>query len=76
MLMLQIIRTETMKILIALALVLATSACVLVTEPPYGAKSGGAGQDVVLCHKGKKTMTLPREAAAAHIDHGDRYGAC
>jgi hypothetical protein len=52
--------------------VAAANACVLVA-PEAGAKGG---HDVVICHKGKKTMTLPREAAGAHMDHGDRYGAC
>ncbi len=62
-----------MKALIAVLLAAVTTACVLVAEQPTGAK---AGHDVTLCHKGKKTMTLPREAAGAHMDHGDRYGAC
>ena len=30
----------------------------------------------VLCHKGKKTMTLPAAAVDAHRRHGDRFGAC
>lgn len=54
-------------------LVLAASACVLVGPPSAGAKGG---HDVVICHKGKKTMTLPQEAVAAHLDHGDRRGPC
>lgn len=62
-----------MKIIFALVLAISTSACVLLAEQPRGQK---AGHDVVVCHKGKKTMTLPREAAPAHIEHGDRYGAC
>jgi hypothetical protein len=31
---------------------------------------------VVVCHKGKKTLELPRGAAQAHLDHGDRLGRC
>jgi hypothetical protein len=31
---------------------------------------------VVVCHKGKKTLELPREAAQAHLNHGDRRGRC
>ena len=35
------------------------------------------GQDrYVVCHKGKKTKTLPRSAVRAHLDHGDRFGSC
>ena len=60
----------------AVTLALAVSACVLIPVPVSsgGGKSGGG--DVTLCHKGKKTMTLPREAASAHMDHGDRMGPC
>lgn len=64
---------------IILALVIALAAgCVLVpTEGPSqgpGAKAGGG--TVVVCHKGKKTMELPQEAAQGHINHGDHYGPC
>ena len=42
-----------------------------------GGDGGKAGGDTVLvCHKGKKTLELPREAAKAHINHGDRFGPC
>jgi hypothetical protein len=30
----------------------------------------------VICHKGKKTLELPRSAAQAHLNHGDRPGPC
>lgn len=62
-----------MKVLIAVLLATTTTACVLVAEQPAGPK---AGHEAVVCHKGKKTMTLPREAAAAHLNHGDHYGPC
>jgi hypothetical protein len=55
-------------------LALAAGACVLIPVPSGGGKGGGG--DVTLCHKGKKTMTLPREAADGHMGHGDRVGAC
>jgi hypothetical protein len=55
---------------------LALSACVIAPAGGYGKKAGGDGATVLLCHKGKKTMELPREAASAHIGHGDRYGPC
>jgi hypothetical protein len=31
---------------------------------------------VVVCHKGKNTLELPRSAADAHLGHGDRPGPC
>lgn len=65
-------------ILLVGCLSLALSACVLApSDGYYGKKAGGGGSaTVLLCHKGKKTMELPREAASAHIGHGDRYGPC
>ena len=61
-----------MKRVLAIVPVLLVSACVLV---PAG--SGKAGGDTALvCHKGKKTLELPREAVQAHLDHGDRPGPC
>ena len=61
-----------LKACLVIALAAAASACVLV-GPSSGAK---AGHDVVVCHKGKKTMTLPHEALDAHLGHGDRQGPC
>jgi len=61
-----------LKTCLVVALAGAASACVLV-GPSSGAK---AGHDVVVCHKGKKTMTLPREALEAHLNHGDHRGPC
>jgi hypothetical protein len=62
-----------MKSMLTLLLLLSVSACVV--APPGG--SGKAGGDtVVVCHKGKKTLELPREAAQAHLGHGDRRGPC
>ena len=62
-----------MRIALVVVLALASCSCALIVEEPATAKGG---HEVVVCHKGKKTMTLPREAADAHIKHGDRYGAC
>jgi hypothetical protein len=63
-----------MKSLLTLMLVLSVSACVVA---PAGGGAGKAGGDtVVVCHKGKKTLELPRGAAQAHLDHGDRPGPC
>jgi hypothetical protein len=55
-------------------LLLSLTACVV---PQVGNGGGKAGGDtVVVCHKGKKTLELPRDAAQAHINHGDRRGPC
>ncbi len=64
-----------MKLMLALILSLSVSACAL---PPPGGGGGakGGGDTVVVCHKGKKTLELPRAAAQAHLDHGDRPGPC
>jgi len=53
---------------------LTVGGCVIV--PAHGQGKNGGSDTVLLCHKGKKTMELPRGAAAAHIDHGDKYGPC
>ena len=65
-----------MKLMLAMILLLSVSACVLA---PTGGGSGGGkagGDTAVICHKGKKTLELPRSAAQAHLDHGDRLGPC
>jgi len=31
---------------------------------------------VTLCHKGKKTITVGKPAAKAHLRHGDKLGRC
>jgi hypothetical protein len=48
---------------------------------PEAAKNGGGGgsggqEQVTLCHKGKKTLTLAEPATDAHLRHGDSLGAC
>jgi hypothetical protein len=30
----------------------------------------------LVCHKGRKTLSLPSPAVEAHLRHGDRRGAC
>ena len=62
-----------MKLMLASILLLTLSACVV--PPPVGSGKGG-GDTAVICHKGKKTMELPRSAAQAHLNHGDRLGPC
>jgi hypothetical protein len=62
-----------MKFMLALILSLSVSACAL---PPPGGGGKAGGDTAVVCHKGKKTLELPRAAAQAHLDHGDRPGPC
>ena len=31
---------------------------------------------VVICHKNKRTITLPEHKLEKHLDHGDTVGAC
>ena len=60
-----------MKCLLAFLLVLSLSGCDLLPV----ALTGPAGNDLV-CHKGMKTLELPREAISAHLGHGDYRGPC
>ena len=57
-------------LLLAVLLVVSLSGCELLPV-----ELGGPGKGLV-CHKGKKTLELPREAIGAHLDHGDYRGAC
>jgi len=37
----------------------------------------GKGQrKVTVCHSNGQTLSLPEPAVKAHLDHGDRLGAC
>jgi hypothetical protein len=66
-----------MKAMLTLVLLLVVSGCVVAPDAGGGQSNGKAGGDtVVVCHKGKKTLELPRNAAQAHLDHGDRPGPC
>jgi hypothetical protein len=62
-----------MKPFLASMLLVFLSGCAL-TPIDGGGKAGG--DTVVVCHKGKKTLELPREAAQAHLNHGDGRGPC
>lgn len=62
-----------MKYIVAALLAVAASGCVVIP----GDLLGRGGSDTVLvCHKGKKTMELPREALNGHLKHGDHRGRC
>jgi hypothetical protein len=60
-----------MKYLLAFLLILPLAGCELI--PLH--LPGPAGKQLV-CHKGKKTLELPRDAIGAHLDHGDYRGRC
>jgi hypothetical protein len=62
-----------MKMMLVFVLSLSVSACV-VAPSSGGGKAGG--DTAVVCHKGKKTLELPRGAVKAHLDHGDKLGPC
>ena len=62
-----------MKLMFTLILLLSVSACVVA---PDGGGGKAGGDTAVVCHKGKKTLELPRAAVQAHLDHGDRLGPC
>ena len=62
-----------MKLMFTFILLLSVSACAVA---PTGGGGKAGGDTEVVCHKGKKTLELPREAAKAHLDHGDRPGPC
>jgi hypothetical protein len=63
-----------MKVLVVAVLALFTCGCVVAPVDEGRGKAGGGTATV--CHKGKKTMELPKEAVRAHLDHGDRMGPC
>ena len=61
------------SVLVATALLAGTGCHHHIVFDPH---SYSGGHDVTICHKGKKTMTLPAEAARGHMNHGDYYGHC
>ena len=63
-----------MKTSLLVVLVLALPGCGHIVVSDSGGTAGG--DTVLICHKGKKTMELPRSAAGGHMNHGDRYGRC
>ena len=63
-----------MKLILSILPILLVSACVVVPVDGGGGKA--AGGTTLICHKGKKTLELPREAVQAHLDHGDSLGPC
>lgn len=62
-----------MKLSILILPILLIAGCVVV---PVDGRGKAGGDSAVVCHKGKKTLELPRDAVQAHLDHGDRLGPC
>jgi hypothetical protein len=67
------IKDIDMKRILAVLLVLPLAGCVVFPVDGFGKAGGGTA---LVCHKGKKTMELPREAVHAHLKHGDHRGPC
>ena len=66
-----------MKLMLVLVFPMFVVGCVVPPDGGGGKTNGKAGGDtVVVCHKEKKTLELPRSAAQAHLDHGDKPGPC
>lgn len=65
---------DEMKRLFAVLLVMFAFGCA--TGPVGGGSGKAAGGTTLVCHKGKKTLNLPRDAVRAHLDHGDHLGSC
>jgi hypothetical protein len=66
-----------MKLVLTLVLLVLIYGCAVTPGSGGGKSNGKAGGDTaVVCHKGKKTLELPRSAAQAHLDHGDKAGPC
>lgn len=63
-----------MKVLLIPLLALMLSACAY--QPTQGRAGKAGGDTALVCHKGKKTLELPREAAHSHLKHGDSLGPC
>lgn len=60
----------TAALLIGCVAVVVTSGCVVAPRTAH------ESEKVAVCHKGKKTLVLPRSAVAAHLGHGDTRGPC
>jgi hypothetical protein len=73
-----------MKTLLVAAIVLLAGGCMVHETDRYYVRDGnrvyGSSAPVadhqLVCHKGKKTLSLPPSAVDAHMGHGDRRGPC
>ena len=57
-------------VLMVAMLVPGLTACVSSAEVSSGKTA------IILCHKTRRTITVPENQAAKHLDHGDTIGAC
>ena len=46
------------------------------SEGDSDSDSDGEAASVVLCHKGRKTITVTESAVEKHLKHGDTLGPC
>lgn len=67
-----------MKPVLALLAAVALGGCAVHPAPAPAAKAPAArpGDVALVCHKNMRTVQIPAEAVQAHLDHGDRSGAC
>jgi len=64
-------------VLAILAAVALTGCAVHPADTPVAKRAAARPGDVALvCHKNMRTVQIPAEAVQAHLDHGDRAGAC
>lgn len=76
-------KDHAIRILAVATLTLLLGACSIHTTDRY-VRDGDRNRDAsssaqnheLICHKGKKTMSLPSSAISAHLGHGDRRGRC
>lgn len=70
---------KALSVVLAFGLAIAMFGTVLVLSggaPGVATAAYGPHDKVTLCHKGKETITVSRNAADAHYAHGDTPGAC
>lgn len=58
------------------AVVLSGCAVAPAETPAPKAPAFRPGDVALVCHKKMRTVQIPAEAVQAHLDHGDRAGAC
>ncbi len=69
--------TRSLTVLaIAFSALLPIIGCSSHSTAPPGHGEGAGQENVVVCHKGKRTLTVAGPAAQAHLDHGDTLGPC
>jgi hypothetical protein len=67
-----------MKHVLAITAAVILSGCVVAPAEPVPSRAATArpGDVALVCHKNMRTVQVPAEAVQAHVNHGDRTGAC